>query len=274
MKRSAAFLLLFLTATASAADKMHWVGTWAASPAPQLADEAQMRSAKLVFEDQTLREIVHASIGGKTVRLRLSNAFGKEAAEMGAVHVALRGKGSAIVAGSDRPVTFGGRTTVEIPANALVLSDPVQLEFPAAGDLAVSIFLPKKTLGAGVHYSSQQTSYLASGNATAAAAMNGAATVTSWAFLTSVEVLAPEATGAVVAFGDSITDGARSTVDANHRWPDILAARLLALKGGRKLGVMDAGIGGNRILHDAQGNVRFGVSALARFDRDVLSRPA
>jgi lysophospholipase L1-like esterase len=273
MKLRAAFLFVTQVGLAPAADRNHWVVTWGASPAPQLADEAQMRTAKLVFDNQTLREIVHTSLGGNTVRLRLSNAFGKEAADIGAVHVAIRGKGAAIVQGSDRTVTFGGRPTISIPANALVLSDPIKLDTPAAGDLAISIFLPKKTVGAGVHYSAQQTSYIGTGDLTAAPSIDNPATITSWAFLTSVEVLAPESTAAIVAFGDSITDGARSTVDANRRWPDILAARLIAEKSKRKLAVMDAGIGGNRILHDAQGNVRFGVSALARFDRDVLAQP-
>jgi lysophospholipase L1-like esterase len=265
-------ILLSFALAAGAADKTHWVATWGASPAPQLADEAQMRAAKLVFENQTLREIVHMSIGGNTLRVRLSNAFGNEPLVIGAAHIALRSAASGITAGTDRPLTFGGRATVEIPANALVLSDPVKLDAPAAADLAISIFVPQKTVGAGVHYSAQQTSYIASGDRTGAASIDGAASITSWVFLTAVEVQAPESVGTVVAFGDSITDGARSTTDANRRWPDTLAARLNAQHGAKKVGVLDAGIGGNRILHDATANVRFGVSALARFDRDVLAQ--
>jgi lysophospholipase L1-like esterase len=263
-------LILALAFSAFAADKTHWVATWGASPAPQLADEAQMRAAKMEFDNQTLREIVHTSIGGNTVRVRLSNAFGMDTINVGAAHLALHAQGSGITVGSDRALTFGGRPAVAIPANALVLSDPVKLDAPASGDLAISIFIPGKTLGGGIHYSSQQTSYVGSGDLTGAASIDGAATITSWVFLTSVEVLAPESTSVVVAFGDSITDGARSTVDANHRWPDILAARLIA--GHKKVAVLDGGIGGNRILHDATSNVRFGVNALARFDRDVLAQ--
>jgi lysophospholipase L1-like esterase len=153
-----------------------------------------------------------------------------------------------------------------------VLSDPVTLDVPDAADLAISIFIPNKALGGGVHYSAQQTSYIAAGDATGSATFEAPAKITSWVFLTSVEVQAPETAATVVAFGDSITDGARSTTDANHRWPDILAGRLLAAHGNKKVAVIDAGIGGNRILHDASGNVRFGVSALARFDRDVLAQ--
>lgn len=265
-------LLFLISSAAFGAAPARWVATWGASPAPQLADDAQMRAAKLVFENQTLREIVHTSIGSDTVRVRLSNAFGKAAVEIGAAHIAVRSKADAIAADTDRPLTFSGRASVTIPPNALVLSDPVKLKVPADGDLAISLYLPKSAVAAGVHYAAQQTSYVAGGNATAAASLPSPSTITSWVFLTGVDVMAANA-GTVIAFGDSITDGARSTTDANRRWPNILATRLLARKSGRKFGVLDAGIGGNRILHDAQSNVRFGVSALARFDRDVLAQP-
>jgi lysophospholipase L1-like esterase len=265
-------LVLLLTFAAQAAAASHWVATWGASPAPQLPDESQMRSAKLEFNNQTLREIVHTSIGSDTVRVRLSNAYGHQTLEIGAAHIALRAKDSGISSGSDRALTFSGRSSVSIPPNALVLSDPVKLNVPAAADLAVSIFIPKAATGAGIHYSAQQTSYIGPGDLTAAPSLSDAATITSWVFLTSVDVLAPESAAAVVAFGDSITDGARSTVDANHRWPDILAGRLQTRHAGAKIGVLDAGIGGNRILHDGTANVRFGVNALARFDRDVLAQ--
>jgi lysophospholipase L1-like esterase len=273
MKIGTPFLLtLTLASVALAAGGTRWVVTWGASPAPQLADEAQMRADKLEFDNQTLREIVHTSVGSNTIRVRLSNAYGKETVEIGAAHVALRAQGAGIVAGSDRPLTFSGRSSVSIPPNAPVLSDPVKLDVPAASDLAISIFIPKQAEGAGIHYAAQQTSYIGAGDLTSAASMPDAATITSWVFLTGVDVLAPDSTSAVVAFGDSITDGAHSTTDANHRWPDFLAARLLA-RHGKKVAVLDAGIGGNRILHDAKTNVRFGVNALARFDRDVLAQP-
>jgi lysophospholipase L1-like esterase len=232
-----------------------------------------MRSAKLFFEKQTLREIVRTSIGSDSVRVRLSNAYGKRAVEIGAAHIALRSEGSSIVAGSDRILTFGGRPTVSIPPDALVLSDPVKLRVPAAGDLAISMFIASPTAGAGIHYSAQQTSYIGAGDLTGAASIPEATTITSWVFLTGVDVLAPDATGAIVAFGDSITDGARSTVDTNRRWPNILAERLLAQRRGHSMSVVDAGIGGNRIWHNPADNVRFGANALARFDRDVLDVP-
>lgn len=268
-----ALLLPALVFAAGAAAQTHWVPTWGASPAPQLADQAQMHTAGLLFEAQTVREIVHTSIGGSEVRVRLSNAFGKDPVRIGAAHLAIRGKDSAIAPGSDRPLTFSGRAGFEIPANADVLSDPVKLNVPSAGDLAVSIFLPKPTTGGGIHYASMQTSYVGPGDLTSAASMESPADLHSWVFLTGVDVLAPQSATSLVAFGDSITDGARSQSDANHRWPDLLAERLRTRRGATEIGVSNAGIGGNRILHDGLTNMRFGVNALARFDHDVLALP-
>src|ERR1039458_1126181 len=226
--RTIGLLVLAFASAALAAAPAHWVATWGASPAPQMADAAQMQAANFRYENQTLREIVHVSLGGDTVRVRLSNAYGKESVEVGAAHIALRAKGSVIAAGSDRALTFSGRAGVSIPPDALALSDPVKLNVPAASDLAISIFLPKAATGAGIHYGAQQTSYAGKGDVTGAESLSEPATFTSWVFLTGVDVVAPESAGTVVAFGDSITDGARSTTDANHRWPATLAARLLA----------------------------------------------
>ena len=132
--------LLFLFASATVAlAQTHWVGAWGTSPAPQLGDAAQMYSSKLIFENQTLREIVHASIGGDTVRVRLSNAYGGQMAPVGSVHIGVRAKDSSIVRGTDRVLTFGGRSAVTLSTNAPALSDPVKLDIPAGGDLAISI---------------------------------------------------------------------------------------------------------------------------------------
>jgi lysophospholipase L1-like esterase len=257
----------------------HWVGTWGAAPAPQ-GEIAEMEKQKLVFHDQTLREIVHVSIGGDTVRVRLSNAFGRQPVEVGAAHLAVRASGSGITPATDRVLTFSGRPRIEIPLGAVVLSDPVRLKVAPAADLAISLYLPKDAIAGGVHNSAQQTSYIAPGDTTAAPALDNPATVTSWSFLTGVDVLAPLSTGSIIAFGDSITDGFRSSIDKNQRWPDALAARLLARastkdNGGPQLAVIDMGIGGNRILHEGatSGRPQFGINALARFDPDVLSQP-
>lgn len=270
--RIAPIVFIFCCSGFVSAQQIRWIGTWAASPSPQLTN-AEMRKANLDFDNQTIREIAHISLGGETLRIRLSNAYGKSPVEVGAAHIALHRKGSATVPGSDRALTFAGHASVSIPTDAPVLSDPVELKTPAGAELVVSIYMPKPTTGAGIHYAAQQTSYIGTGDLTQAASMDGATSITSWVFLTGVDVVSPESAGTVVAFGDSITDGARSTVDANRRWPDILAGRLLAQHDTQEIAVVDTGIGGNRILHDASANVAFGVNALARFDRDVLSEP-
>ena len=231
-----------------------------------------MLAAKMLFSHQTIREIVHISAGGSKVRLRLSNAYGVESVAVGAAHIALSDHQSAIVPSSDHPLTFSGRPSVIIPANAMVLSDPIDMILPASADVAVSLFLPKPAAAAGIHYGAQQTSYIAAGDSTAAASLTDATTIASWVFLTGLDVEVPGPASSIVAFGDSITDGAKSTVDANRRWPNILANRLAARKGQSPLGVLDEGIGGNRILHDGT-EIRFGVNALARFTRDVLAQP-
>ena len=267
----------FLTGLLAAAGLLaqtHWVGTWGTAPATQ-SDEAAMKTQKLLFDNQTVREIVRTTLGGDTVRVRLSNAFGAVPVEIGAAHLAVRKAGAAIDPASDRELKFGGRSRVEIPAGAVVLSDPIAVKVPELSDVAISLYLPGKVMGAGVHYSSQQTSYIAKGNVTGAATLENPETFTSWVFLTGLEVQAPATAGSIVTFGDSITDGARSSVDGNHRWPDMLASRLAARKGGTKFGVVNMGIGGNRILHEGMASKRpqFGINALARFDADVLAQP-
>lgn len=245
-------------------DDGHWVGTWSASPvAPDLGIPGLSNNG---FNNQTLRLIVHTSIGGDDARVRISNAFGTNALVIGAAHIALRGAGAAIVPGSDRALTFSGASSTTIPPGALVVSDPVELDVPALGDLAVSIFLPGKTGPATWHFAGLQTSYISStGDFTGSTAAPFTTTTQAWFFLTGVEVKASERTRAIVAMGDSITDGTNSTPDTNHRWPNFLAQRLLAHH--VKLAVLDEGIAGNRILHDF-----IGPNALARFDRDVLTK--
>jgi lysophospholipase L1-like esterase len=266
-----ALLALAVTAIAAAAPA-HWVVSWGASPSPLRSDEVQVRKKGLAFDHQTVREIVHLSIGGSTVRVRFSNVFGKQSLEIGAAHLALRTSDSAIASSSDRPLTFGGAPSISVPPNAFVLSDPVELAVPAGSDLAISIFLRRATLGAAIHYFAQQTSYVGQGDLTAAPSIPHARAISAWAFLAGVDVSAPRTVTAVAAFGDSITDGDGSTENANQRWPNQLAKRLA--QAGRPLGVLNAGIIGNRVLHDAPETIAdFGVNALARFDRDVLDQP-
>ena len=260
--------------TMEAADR--WVGTWATaavlSPSQPPAQPQPGFPPPPVFKNQTVRQFVHVSLGGPRVRLVLTNAFGTRPLAIGAAHVALRDKGSAIAAGTGRPVTFGGGSaTATIPPGAVLLSDPVALAVPAFADLAIDLFLPGDTATGGsplsVHGGSRQVNYASStGNHVGALELPGATQAPSWFFLGRVEVASPDPAAAFVAFGDSITDGYNSTPDTNNRWPDHLARRLAAA--GKPMGVLNLGIDGNRILADGAG-----VSALARFDRDVIAQP-
>jgi lysophospholipase L1-like esterase len=215
------------------------------------------------FNNQTLRQIVHTSAGGRRVRVRLST-FGANALVIGAAHIALRGAGAAIVPGSDRTLTFSREPSITIPPGAPVLSDPVDLDVPALGDLAVSIYVPGTTGPATWYFDALQTSYISPpGDFTASAVMPVESTTTqAWFWLAGVEVLASDQTGAIVTFGDSITGGTQSTANSNSRWPDQLARRLMA-----RMGVLNGGLAGNRLLHDI-----LGPNGLARFDRDVLTQ--
>jgi lysophospholipase L1-like esterase len=234
------------------------------------------------FTNQTLRQIVHTSIGGSRARVVLSNAYGTATVTIGAAHIALRDKEGAIQAASGHPLTFSGHPTMTIPANAVVYSDPVNLTVPPMSDLAIDLYLPGTTntpASLTMHGGALQTSYVSeTGNHAGKATMPVVGRTQSWFMLSRVDVAAPDATGAIVAFGDSITDGSRSTPDTNHRWPDLLASRLLS--DGIKMGVLNAGIGGNRVLNEAsvpQGvdarAVGAGINALARFERHVLAIP-
>ncbi|MES2898154.1 MAG: SGNH/GDSL hydrolase family protein [Pseudomonadota bacterium] len=253
-------------------NSQHWVGTWGTAPAgPPL--EAQLQT----FNDQTLRLIVHTSIGGTHVRIRVSNELGTTPLRIGAARVALRGVGAATQAGSDRALTFSGGTSITIPAGAPALSDPVALDVPALSDLAISLYLPGQVQATTIHSSAFQTNYVSlPGNFTDAPSLPTQRTITSWPFLTEVDVHSPGPGAAIVALGDSITDGAITTVDANNRWPDLLSLRLRTTRGvpqgsQNRLGVVNRGIGGNRLLRDPGTQPLFGRAALARFDRDVLA---
>jgi lysophospholipase L1-like esterase len=234
------------------------------------------------FTNQTLRQIVHTSLGGSRARVVLSNAYGTAPVTIGAAHIALRDKDSAIQLASGHPLMFSGRPTVTIPANAVVYSDPVALAVPQMSDLAIDLYLPGTTNTPGtltMHAAAHQTSYVSeTGNFAGKAALPQVATTSSWFLMSRVDVVAPDAAGVVVAFGDSITDGTASTQNANNRWPDHLARRLIAQ--GMKIAVVNAGIGGNRVLGEApvpagvDGRaVGAGINALARFERHVLSVP-
>jgi lysophospholipase L1-like esterase len=252
--------------SATAAPPDHWVGTWAASPLAAKNPGAKFGAPGT--DGTTLREIVHTSIGGPSVRVVLTNEFGLDPLTIGAAQIALSAGAGAITAGSTTPLTFGGNPSFVIPPGALIVSDPVALKVAPASDLAVSLFLPDQPVNQlTVHSFADQTNYLVPGNVVSATSLDNPQTFFSWDFLKGVDVTADSKGASIVTFGDSITDGAHSTRDANARWPDVLARRLQANKKTANLGVLNEGIGGNRILHD-----NAGPSALARFDRDVLAQ--
>ena len=240
-----------------------WVGTWGASPVGDITAN---------FNHQTLRLITHVTLGGGQVRIRVSNTFGTQPLEVGAAQVGLRAKDAAVVPGSNRKLSFGGASSVTIPPGAVVVSDAVTLPVPTGADLAVSLYLPKSTGPVSLHSLASQTSYLSS-LGDSAANDDGAPFATrlaSWPFLTGVEVQAGSGAHAVVTFGDSITDGFKSTPDTNGRWPDQLARRLQA--NGKKIALVNQSISGNRLLWNAPDAMpRFGVNGLSRYERDVLA---
>jgi lysophospholipase L1-like esterase len=220
------------------------------------------------LNNQTLRMIVHTSIGGETVRIRLANAFGAATAVVGAAHIGVRAKDSSIVPASDRTLTFSGKPSATMYAGQELVSDPVNLTVVPLSDLAVSIYFSGDTGAPTNHPTGLHPAYVSKeGDFTAASEIADPAMVTqSYYWLQGVDVLAPADAAAVVTFGDSITDGARSTSDTNSMWPAVLAARLQADKSTARFAVVNAGISGNRILGDNAGGV-------VRLSRDALDVP-
>jgi len=243
-------------------DRAKWVGTWSA------AMQATLPGAPAgTFTNVTLRQIVHVSIGGDAVRVRFSNATGDNPLVIGAASVGVRANGAAIRAGSLHPLAFGGAASITVPAGAVALSDAVPLRVAAQDDLAISLFVPGTQSGSTQLTLAHQTSYVSStGDFTAQTSLTPASTITTWYWLSGVDVASPRAR-ALVAFGDSITEGFNSTTDANARWPDVLARRLLARPATRRVSVLNEAISGNRVLNDV-----IGPNAQKRLDRDALTQ--
>jgi lysophospholipase L1-like esterase len=255
------------SATGTAAAAAHWVGTW--ESAQVQAGTSGLSSTG--FDDQTVRDIIHTSAGGSEIRIRISNVFGTAPLVINDVHVALRQSGAATVPGTTRAVSFRGKRAITIPAGEREFSDPVKLKVGSEADLAVSIYFKDPTGPVTWHPDALSTNYYStsgddSADASAAAYTH---TATSWYFLDGVDVGNPAVKGAVVTFGPSTTDGVASTQDANERYPDDLARRLLQLPQGQQLSVLNAGISGNELLADDGTN---GQSALHRFLRDAVEQ--
>lgn len=220
------------------------------------------------LNDQTMRMVVHTSLGGRRVRAQFSVAIGASELTIGAAHIAVRAKESEIVPATDRVLTFGGKPDCTIQPGVLMFSDPVDLEVAPMSDLAISVYLPKDTGPPANHPVGLHTAYISKGDMTGRTVMPEPSMTTAYLWLTGVDVAADTKSFAIVAYGDSITDGYATTRDANLAWPTLLAKRLAANKATSHIAVVNQGISGNQVLRDGAG-----ISALARFDRDVLSRP-
>ena len=262
-------------AQAVLAHDKRWIGTWATAPQPFMPGSLQS------FRNQSLRLIVHTSVGGTKVRIKISNTFGDHPLVIGGAHIARRTTAADIDPTSDQTLMFHGRSSTTVPARSMVVSDPVELDVPALSDLAISLFLPKTTEATTLHILAMQTSYVSSdtGDSAADAKFPVAKTIQSWPFLTGVDVAASPRGVAIVAFGSSLTDGDGSKLDTNRRWPDVLAERLQkGTDGNTEVGVLNQGIIGNRLLNDSprQAGSPFGAAlgqaGLARFERAVLAQ--
>lgn len=251
---------------APGAESNPWVTSWAASP--QVAVPGTLSATG--FDNQTVRNIVFTSVGGQVVRVRFTNTFGSTPLDVKQAAIALARSGTTAAVGREVPLSFAGQASVEIPAGAEALSDPVRLDIPALQDIAVSVYLPDATGPATQHALGQQINYVASGNHALDRSPSAFTTQTqSWYFIDSVDVIRSfNDLGTLVTFGDSITDGFNSNVNANARWPNDLARRLDDSRG-FTLAVADEGISGDRVLTS---DICCGENALARFDRDVVDR--
>ncbi|HEY6178749.1 MAG TPA: SGNH/GDSL hydrolase family protein [Kofleriaceae bacterium] len=260
----AAIAIAALCALPALADRddgdARWTGTWSAAMQTPLAPAA-------TFDHVTMREIVHVSIGGRVVRVRLSNAQGTQPLAIGAASVGVRASGASVRPGTLRTLSFAGSPTISIAPGGVALSDPVRLEVAAQSDLAISLYIPSPQPGTTQLTLAHQTSYVSTtGDFTAANDVPVGSTITTWYWLSGVEVQGG-GRRAVVTFGDSITEGFASTTDANARWPDVLARRLQAQRRTADVAVLNEAISGNRVLNDV-----IGPNAQRRIDRDVLTQ--
>jgi lysophospholipase L1-like esterase len=246
----------------------HWVSAWSTAVMTPLVIPGRAATAPQSYENQTIRMVIRPSIGGDRLRVRFSNEFGTAPLVIGSAHIALVKQNGTIVAGSDRPLKFGGQASINISAGAPMLSDPVDLQVPAFTELAVSIYLPKASAPTTLHQLAQHETYISGpGDFTGAEVIPDAKTARSWFWLGGLEIWAGNKTSAIVALGDSITDGVGAKQGEYADWPDQLAMKLAEGKSSSSFSVTNMGIGANRILNEGAG-----ASAIARFDRDVLAQ--
>jgi lysophospholipase L1-like esterase len=265
--------LLLFAPRWTGAPRTAWIVTWAASPQPAAPNPKQ---PLLNIEDQTVRERVRVSVGGDRIRLRLSNEYGSTPLLIGSATVAASNDATSVRPGSIRTVTFGGHDSITIPAGAPVLSDPVAFPITSGAEISVSLYFPKRVATPTLHTLALKRAVVSRrGDLTRAETIDAGAASKSSIALGAVLVPARPSQRLVVAFGDSLVDGDGSTLDADRNWPSDLVRRLETTPEGSRLAVVNEGIVGNRLLSDCfiAGAGCFGLSALARFDRDVLSLP-
>jgi lysophospholipase L1-like esterase len=239
-----------------------WAGTWGTAPVRAIAAQS--------VQGDTLRQVAHVSIGASRLRVRLTNRFGDAPLVVGDAAIAVEAGGAQPAPGTQRRLTFMGSRSVIIPPHADVFSDPVTITVRPQSNVLVDLYLPGPVADVTEHTLAYQTNYYAAGDhAGESSAQPFSHTYESWYVLEGLDASGPAARGSLVALGDSITDGAGGKTNANDRWTDFLAARLLSLPPSEQLGVLDEGISGNRILLSEP---RFGIDALARVDADVLSQ--
>src|ERR1700729_26375 len=265
-----AFAITAPAGVARAAGTEPWITTWAATPAPRWAEELPAPfNVPEVIEGQTVRQITRISVGGDQLRIVLSNEFGTRPVTIGNTTVALSAGGDKVDPATIKPVTFGGQASAVIPPGAPLVSDPVDLTVKPLSSVAVSFYLPKRTGITSVHWDGAQNGYISgSGDTTMAVDVKpDGGTTKSRLFLSRILTTAKPDSSAIVFFGDSITDGACSTVDTNNRWPDHIAERLQA-EGHPDVAVVHEAYSGDRVLTNGRGT-----NALSRFDMSVLSHP-
>lgn len=255
----------------------NWVTTWttaqmlvapAGPPRPARTKGPEASNLPTTFADQTVRMIGHVSVGGRRIRVEVSNMIGAQPLEIGAASVAIHKGGGEIANGTDRALKFGGSASVIIPPGAIIVSDPVDLDVAPLSDLAVSLYLPRDTGVPANHNVGLHSAYISKGNTVNSRSMPEPTKMLAYVWLAAIDVSAPRGAFTVVAFGDSITDGFATTVDENLAWPTLLAKRMKENKATQNVAVVNQGISGNQVLRDGAG-----ISALARLDRDVLTRP-
>jgi lysophospholipase L1-like esterase len=243
-----------------------WYASWAAAQ-QDYNEPFPTPPPPFSFNNQTIRQILHTSIGGEQVRVRFGNLFGKTALKIDGAHIARSAGGASIAPGTDTELTFNGSTSVELAAGSELWSDAAALKVGPEDDLAVSVFLASATPVATVHRFALQTHYVVSGQALSAETLASPEQRTSSYYVSGFDVRSSTRARVVVAFGDSITDGVGTTPDTNHRWPNLLSRRLRAEAGVGTVSVVNAGIAGGRLLTD-----NLGPKGVDRFDRDVLGQ--